>query len=368
MHLKRLTLLNFKNIEQATLDFEPGINAFVGDNGAGKSNILDAIYYLSMCKSSLATRDSQNVRHDNDFFVVDGEYSSDEGRREAVVCSFTKQRGAAKVVKRNGKEYERLSDHVGLIPVVVVSPYDTSIIWEADERRKFLNSFISQIDSSYLNALIKYNTLITQRNRLLKSGGDESVLLIYDQQIQPYADLIFSTRRDIIAKITPLVEEFYARLSGAREEVSLSYQSALLEGEYLDLMLAARRRDIALEYTTVGVHRDDLNLSIGGMQLKKYGSQGQQKSLLIALKLAQYMLVSEIRCERPILLLDDLFDKLDAGRVEQLMYIVSGEEFGQIFITDCNRTRLNQILGRMESQYQLFDVDYGVPSQHTDTP
>ncbi|MFI3283047.1 MAG: DNA replication and repair protein RecF [Rikenellaceae bacterium] len=360
MLLKRLSIINFKNIEHAQLDFEVGINAFVGDNGAGKSNILDAIYYLSMCKSMLSLTDAQNVRHGADFFVADGAYSTQDGRGESIVCSFNKQKYHTKTLKRNTKEYEKLSDHIGLIPVVVVTPQDSVLITQAaDERRRFLNSFISQLDSQYLNSLIKYNTLIVQRNKVLKSGGEESMLSIYDEQMRPYAEYIFECRRDLIAQITPLVERFYRALSGDKEQVTLEYISILHHVDYIEAMQEARRKDLANEFTTVGVHRDDMQLSICGYPLRKYGSQGQQKSFLIALKLAQYMLLSEIRQEKPILLLDDLFDKLDAGRVEQLIRIVSGDDFGQIFITDCNRTRLERILSNLESPYRLFDVSDG---------
>ncbi len=364
MYLKELSLINFKNIEQTRLDFEVGINAFVGDNGAGKTNILDAIYYLSMCKSMLSTSDAQSTKTHAEFFVVDGSYITSSAKSESVVCTYSRQRGQVKKLKRNGKEYERLSDHIGLIPMVVVTPQDSELIYEAEHRRKFLNGFISQADSIYLNAILKYNALITQRNRLLKQGGDESMLLIYDEQLRPYAEHIHRARTEVIAEISPLVEGFYRELCGGQEEVQLGYTSMLNDVDYMELMLSARRRDIMCEYTTVGVHRDDMTLSIGGMPLRRFGSQGQQKSYLLALKLAQYMTMSRLRDEKPILLLDDLFDKLDAGRVERLMHIVSREEFGQIFITDCNRTRLKQILGRMDSPHLLFEVSAGEAKQH----
>ncbi len=368
MILKRLSLINFKNIESATFDFADGINAFVGDNGAGKTNILDGIYYLSMCKSMLSLTDAQNVRHGTDFFVVDGSYATSSERSETIVCTFSKQKSHTKTLKRNSKEYERLSDHVGLIPVVVVSPQDSILISQAaDERRRFLNGFISQIDSKYLNSLIKYNTLITQRNKVLKSGGDELMLSIYDEQLAPHAEYIHESRRDMIKQLSPLVESFYRELSAEREEVSLTYHSKLQDSTYMELMATARQRDLANEYTTMGIHRDDLTFSIGEYPLRKYGSQGQQKSFLIALKLAQYMLLSEIRAETPILLLDDLFDKLDAGRVEHLIRIVSGDKFGQIFITDCNRTRLQRVLNQMDNQYRLFEMSEGVPHENNES-
>ncbi|MFI3292009.1 MAG: DNA replication and repair protein RecF [Rikenellaceae bacterium] len=360
MLLKRLSLINFKNIAQAELNFESGINAFVGDNGTGKTNILDAIYYLSMCKSMFSTTDGQSVRHGADFFVADGLYSTSEERTEAVVCTFSKQRTHIKSLKRNGKVYERLSDHVGLIPVVVVSPQDSALIsLSADERRKFLNGFLSQLDSAYLSSLIKYNALIVQRNKVLKSGADEAMLAIYDAQLTPHAEYIYQCRNNIIDKIGVMVEEFYAVLSSERESVSLEYRSELAKGNYTELMQASRQRDIINEHTTSGVHRDDVIFSIGEYPLRKYGSQGQQKTFLVALKLAQYMLLETCRDEKPILLLDDLFDKLDAGRVEQLIHLVSGDEFGQIFITDCNRTRLQRILNEMNCRYKLFEMEDG---------
>ncbi|MFR9594225.1 MAG: DNA replication and repair protein RecF, partial [Rikenellaceae bacterium] len=318
------------------------------------------------CKSMLSLSDGQNVKHGTDFFMLDGAYSTPRGRSESVVCSFSKQRTHTKTLKRNGKEYERLSDHVGLIPVVVVTPQDSALISQAaDERRKFLNGFISQVDSNYLSSLIKYNALIIQRNKILKQGGDEVMLAIYDEQLAPHAEYIYNCRQGMIEKLAPLVDWFYSTLSGDREKVCLEYNSKMSEASYLELMAAARQRDIVNEHTTVGIHRDDLVFTIGGYPLRKYGSQGQQKSFLIALKLAQYILLGDIVSQTPILLLDDLFDKLDAGRVEQLIHLVSGEKFGQIFITDCNRTRLQRILNQMNTPYRLFEVAEGITQQET---
>ncbi len=361
MNLEHLSLLNFKNIELCELDFATSINGLVGDNGAGKSNILDAIYFLSMSKSMLPLTDGQSVRHGSDFFVIDGKYRTSSSKQEVVSCSYSRQRSAGKSLKRNGKEYERLSDHVGLIPVVVVSPYDTALISDsAEERRRFINQLISQFDAHYLSALIKYNALLQQRNRVLKSGGDEQMLQIYDQQLAPHAELIEQRRRETLAEMTPLVCRFYELLSGGRESVNLEYQSTLSGSDFTTLLAASRERDIINGHTTVGIHRDDINFSIAGYPLRKYGSQGQQKSFLVALKLAQYMRVSEAKGEAPILLLDDLFDKLDRSRVEQLIRLVSGDDFGQIFISDCNQERLETILNRAEVDYKIFHVTEGV--------
>ncbi|MFI3333434.1 MAG: DNA replication/repair protein RecF [Rikenellaceae bacterium] len=361
MYLKRLSLINFKNIAEAQLDFSPAVNALVGDNGAGKTNVVDAIYYLSISKSMGAMTDRQSVRHEEPFFVIDGAFTTDEGRSEGVVCSFSRQQAkGVKSLKRNGKEYERLSDHIGVIPVVVVAPQDTALVYEgAEERRRFLNSFISQLDPSYLTALIRYNATLSQRNSLLKHGAEESILAIYDAQIVESAATIYAKRQDTLAAIEPLVEHYYAILSDQKEPISIGYTSQLSQAPYAELLLEARPRDRAMEHTTVGVHRDDVEFRIGGLPLRKYGSQGQQKSYLIALKLAQYRIVSQMRQERPILLLDDLFDKLDSSRVERLIEIVSTDGFGQIFITDCNKNRLEAILEAASTPYSLFEVDGG---------
>ncbi len=367
MYLEHISLLNFKNIESAQLDFLPGINGLVGDNGAGKSNVLDAIYFLSMSKSMLPMTDGQSVRFDSDFFMIDGRYRSDATRTERVSCSYTKQRSSAKegrggkILKRNGKEYERLSDHVGFLPVVVVSPYDSVLISDsAEERRRFLNLLISQFDSQYLASLIRYNALLVQRNSLLRSGGGDSMLTIYDQQMAPHAHLIEQRRRDAVSQMMPLVLSYYELLSGGREEVGMTYRTSIESGNFEAQMLAARERDMQNGYSTVGIHRDDLLFEISGHPLRKFGSQGQQKSFLVALKLAQYQLVSQMRGENPILLLDDLFDKLDRGRVEQLVALVAGDDFGQIFISDCNQERLQTILNKVDVEYNIYHVDRGV--------
>ncbi len=362
MYLEHLSLLNFKNIEQAQFDFVAGINGLVGDNGAGKSNVLDAIYFLSMCKSMLQLTDGQSVRHGEEFFVADGRYASSNDRTDVISCTYSKQRSAGKIMKRNGKEYERLSDHVGFIPIVVVSPYDTALISDsAEERRRFLNQLISQFDPIYLNALIRYNALLLQRNKVLKCGGDESMLVLYDQQMAPYAQTIERVRRESVEELLPLVCRYYEVLSGGRESVAIGYRSQLSgEASFEELMLQSRQRDVVNGYSTVGVHRDDLLFTIDdGQALRKFGSQGQQKSFLVALKLAQYQLMSRVKGEHPILLLDDLFDKLDRGRVEQLIKLVAGDDFGQIFISDCNKERLGQVLDKADVEYNIFEIERG---------
>lgn len=358
MYLKKISLLNFKNIAGAELSFCPGINCLVGNNGAGKTNIVDAVYYLSMCKSSLPMTDGQSIRHGSDFFLVDGRYVSDAERNEAVVCSFSRKGG--KVLKRNGKEYERLSDHVGLIPAVIVSPADSVLISDAaDERRRYLNAFISQVDRSYLTDLMRYNAVLAERNRLLKMQPEETMLEIYDRQLIGHGERIYTRRKELIARLQPVVADYYRILSEDREQVELAYKSELNDRPFEEVLRASRQKDLINEFTTAGIHRDDMILRIGGYPLRKYGSQGQQKTFLIALKLAQYALLAAEKGEKPVLLLDDLFDKLDAGRVEQLIRLVSEDTFGQIFITDCNPTRLRRILDRAGSVYTLFSVEEG---------
>ena len=257
-------------------------------------------------------------------------------------------------------EYDRLSDHVGLVPVVIVSPADTALVSDAaDERRRYLNGCISQLDRGYLSAVMRYNAVLSERNRYLKVGSDEDMLSIYDRQLAEHGQAIYEKRKAFAERLQPLVGEYYALLSGRREQVELTYRSELAEAPFTELLQRARQRDLANQFTTAGIHRDDLVLRIDGYPLRKYGSQGQQKSFLVALKLAQYRIVGADKGEKPILLLDDLFDKLDMGRVEQLIKLVSGEEFGQIVITDCNKVRLETILGRQGGDYRLYVLANG---------
>ncbi len=358
MYLKKLVLINFKNIAQAEITLSERLNCFVGDNGAGKTNVLDAVYYLSMSKSALTMTDGQSVRHGEDFFVVEGTYAGDSGSSDTVNCSFLRRSG--KVLKLNGKEYDRVADHVGRFPVVMVSPQDSVLITDAaEERRRYLNAFLSQLDRDYLASLMRYNAVLAERNRFLKSSSDEQMLQIYDMQLADHAARIYERRRDIIDRMRPLVAEFYRQLSGDREQVEIEYRSELASASMGELLLASRERDIVNGFTTSGVHRDDMSLRIGGYPLRKYGSQGQQKSFLMSLKLAQYRILTEVCGERPLLLLDDLFDKLDTSRVENLLTLVAGDGFGQIFITDCNRSRLETILSRAGEKYALFTVEGG---------
>ncbi len=358
MRLAKITLLDFKNIAQEELVLCPEVNCLVGDNGAGKTNVVDAVYYLSMSKSSLQMTDGQSIRHGAEGFLIEGRYVSDAGHNEQIVCSCTRKSG--KTLKRNGKEYDRLSDHVGLIPAVIVSPADSALISDAaDERRRYLNACISQLDKEYLHALMRYNAVLSERNRLLKMQPDETMLAIYDRQLVEHGTLVHDRRRKFVEQLQPLVESYYRTLSDDREQVTLHYKSELNDRPFAEILQAARQKDLVNEFTTAGIHRDDLVLRIADYPLRKYGSQGQQKSFLIALKLAQYAIVASEKDEKPLLLLDDLFDKLDASRVERLIRLVTGDGFGQILITDCNPTRLQAILDKACDRYSLFRVTDG---------
>jgi DNA replication and repair protein RecF len=381
MILDRLSLVNFKNIEATTLDFSSSLNCLVGENGAGKTNILDAIHYLAMCRSSLGGTDRQAVRHGADFFMTEGEFTAAAGHNLKVSCSFSQGHdgadgrsgtgGTGKKMKCGGKEYERLSDHVGVVPVVMVSPADTFLISEAaDERRRWLNAFISQIDRAYLQALVRYNAVLAERNRLLKdlySPGHTEILDALDIQLAAHGDIIHSRRTEIVELIRPLVASHYARLSDDREQVEIGYRSQVTGQGMEAVLVAAREKDLVNGFTTAGIHRDEVVMRIGGDPLRRYGSQGQQKSFLVALKLAQFEVVRNTTGEAPILLLDDLFDKLDVRRVERLIAMVSDEcgenrngvTAGQTFISDCNRSHLEDILQRGGRHYSLFEIENG---------
>lgn len=363
MFLKKVSLLNFKNISQADIEFDDEINCFVGGNGAGKTNIIDSVYYLSMCKSSFTMTDGQCARHGENFFVIDGDYVCNDGGREKISCSFKRLSG--KVVKRNGKEYERLSEHIGVIPVVIVSPSDVFLVNDAaEERRRWLNSAISQLDRNYLTTAIRYNHILGQRNCLLKQSlntANRELLEVFDAQMVELGEVIHSARKIMIERLQPIVENYYKVLSGDSEKIELSYRSELNNKKFAELLADARQKDIVSRFSTSGIHRDDMVMTIGDYPLKKYGSQGQQKSFLIALKLAQYSIISQERDEKPILLLDDLFDKLDTSRLEQLIMLTQSEHIGQTIISDCNRSRLVSVLDNCGVKYTLFEVcDGGV--------
>lgn len=359
MFLKHLSLVNYKNFSSKSLEFDPVINCLVGDNGVGKTNILDAIYHLSFGKSYFNPVSTQNIKHETDFFVVEGEFEKDE-RTEKIVCSF--KRGLKKVIKRNGKAYEKFSEHIGFLPLVIISPSDRDLITEgSDTRRKFMDGVISQSDKEYLKTLIKYNKVLVQRNSLLKyfvanHTFDPNTLAIYNEQLHTLGTEIHQKRVAFVTSFIPIFKEQYAHISEKEEEIMLSYESQLLDKGLLELLEATVDKDRAIQYTSVGIHKDDLNFTIAGHPIKKFGSQGQQKSFLIALKLAQFHFIKEQAKTTPILLLDDIFDKLDENRVSQIVSLVDNDNFGQIFISDTHAERTENVVKNIRQSYKIFTL------------
>ena len=365
MILKKISILNYKNIQVADLTFSPKLNCLIGHNGEGKTNLLDAVYYLSFCRSAFNPIDSQVIMHDRDFFVLDGMYLNDMGDEERIYCGM--KRGTRKRFKRNQKEYKRLSQHIGLIPLIFVSPADTALIdGGSDGRRRFLDMVISQLDHSYIELLSRYNKALTQRNALLKAEQelDGALMEILEQEMATQGEAIYAKRDAFVREFIPVFQTIYDHVSGCHETVSLQYISHAQRGPLLDVIQRDRHKDRAVGYSFHGVHRDDLEMMIGGYQLKREGSQGQNKTYVLALKLAQFdFLKRTASSTTPLLLLDDIFDKLDAGRVERIVNMVAGDAYGQIFITDTNRDHLDSILSRHSFDYKLFEVVHGEISE-----
>ena len=359
MRLNSLSILNYKNIPEADLAFSPKINCFIGNNGMGKTNILDAIYFLSFCKSHSNSIDSQNIMHEAEFCFIQGKYSVGDNTEE-IYCGMKHRQ--KKQFKRNRKEYERLSDHIGLLPLVLVSPDDAMLISEgSDERRKFVDGVISQFNKTYLNNLLQYNNALKQRNAILKSevSVDQSVLDLWEDQMAVYGTYIYEQRRKFIDEFVPIFQNFYSYISGANEQISLRYQSQHENEDIKERMILTRERDFALGYSTQGIHKDELEMNLDGYPIKRVGSQGQNKTYLISLKLAQFDFLKRTHNLSPLLLLDDIFDKLDSNRVKKIVELVSGETFGQIFITDTNREHLDLILHQLNQQSSIFHVENG---------
>lgn len=362
MHLSSLSLINFKNYPEATLQFSKSVNCFTGNNGSGKTNLLDAIYYLGLTKSYFNNIDSQLIKHNEQMFVLQGDFSNGE-LEEKIFCGL--KQNQKKQFKRNQKDYQRLSDHIGLLPVVMISPVDHSLITEgSEERRKFIDSIISQTDKNYLEDLISYNKLLAHRNALLKQLSKENTtdfttLEIWNEQLAPVGERIFAKRKSFLEEFIPVFNHYYNFLSSNNESVGISYLSNLHDAKMLTLLTDNIRKDLILEYTTKGIHKDDLDFVIESHAVKKVGSQGQQKTFLIALKLAQFGFLSNLKNIKPILLLDDIFDKLDDSRVTKLMELVSKETFGQIFITDTHADRLREIFNSINFPVKLFNVVNG---------
>ncbi len=362
MFLKHLHLINFKNIELAQLELGKGINCFIGSNGAGKTNMLDAIYYMSFCKSFFNPIDSQNIRHEHDFFVIQGTYEVNN-EQEHIYCGLKK--GVKKQFKRNKKEYDKLSNHIGLLPLVMISPQDERLIIEGSEqRRRYIDSVISQYDKAYLEHLINYNKVISQRNIYLKNlkalnKVAHDILDIWDFQIIELSKKICQARSLFLEELRPVFLEMYNFISGEKEEVQFAYKSHLNDENFEQVLAESRQRDMILGYSTKGVHKDDVEFRIGGYPIKKMGSQGQKKTFLIALKLGQYKFLNEHKKRKPLLLLDDIFDKLDSDRGDKLIELVGGNLFEQIFITDTQLSRIEPVLKKINKESRIFMVDEG---------
>lgn len=361
MTLKELTILNYKNIADASLSFSPKMNCFIGSNGEGKTNVLDAIYYMSFCKSMSTNIDSNVIRHEADFFMINANYETDDGTLEELYAGM--KRGVKKQFKRNKKAYKRLSEHIGLVPLIIVSPNDTILIQGgSEERRRFLDMVIAQFDSTYIDNLNAYNKALQQRNALLKmeEEPDLTLMQLWEEEMALHGEAIYKKRDAFVKDFIPVFQSIYRTISGEKETVTLEYVSHCQRGPLLEVIQRDRMKDRAVGYSLHGIHRDDLEMLLSGFPIKREGSQGQNKTYSISLKLAQFdFLRKTISATTPLLLLDDIFDKLDAQRVENIVNMVAGNNFGQIFITDTNRDHLSQILEKSDSDYRIFYVKNG---------
>ena len=359
MFVKNLKIINFKNHPEKSFDFSSEINCFVGNNGAGKTNILDALHYISMGKSFLGNSDFQNIKEDENFFSIESEI---EGEEKNDIIKILLQKETKKIIKKNEKTYERMADHIGFLPSVMISPYDANLISDGGEsRRKFLDAMISQTDSEYLFNLIQYQKTLQQRNALLKyfqknRTFDVDSLEIYNEPITKFGTQIFKKRQLFVEAILPTIQHFYTIISKGNEKVTVIYESDLNEDNFENLLTKNLEKDRQLTYTSKGIHKDDLRFEMNGNLIKKFGSQGQQKSFLIALKLAQIKRIKEITNKNPILLLDDIFDKLDDNRVSQLIELVNEQNFGQIFITDTHKERTESVVKRINEESKIFEI------------
>jgi DNA replication and repair protein RecF len=362
MYLESLSLVNFKNLEEVDIQLSPDLNCFIGNNGAGKTNLMDAIYYLSFCKSFLNPIDHMNIRHQEDFFVIQGRYQRSD-QQENIYCGL--KGGQKKHFKRNKKEYKRLSEHIGLLPLVIVTPSDIELIMGgSEERRKFLDALISQYDQVYLDHLIRYTRALMQRNKLLKQFAGEQffrkdLLEIWDDQLVRFGLMIHEKRVEYIQRLQPVFQYYYELISAGNERIDLIYQSQLDENDFQSLITENQQKDCMLQFTSAGIHKDDILFNLGKYPIKKLGSEGQKKTYLVALKLAQFDFIKKMSDLTPILLLDDIFDKLDKHRVKQIVKLVADDHFGQIFITDTNREHLDQIIHEVSAGSKIFQVDNG---------
>jgi len=366
MYIQNLSLLNFKNFEEAEMEFSSGLNCFIGNNGAGKTNLMDAIYYLSFCKSFLNATDTLNIRYGQEFFVIQGKYQRME-QEENIYCGL--KNGQKKNFKRNKKDYKKLSEHIGLLPLIIITPSDIDLIMGgSEERRRFLDSLISQYDQVYLDHLIRYNRALLQRNKLLKQFASdrffsEESLEVWSDQLIHYGVLIHQKRVEYLNRLQPVFQQYYELISSGKEQIGMVHESQLYDNDFGSLLKSAIPKDRAMQFTTVGIHKDDILFNLGDYPIKKTGSQGQKKTYLVALKLAQYDFIKGLSGITPILLLDDIFDKLDKNRVEQIVKLVADDHFGQIFITDTNREHLDQMIRETDADYKIFQVVDGTVNE-----
>ena len=357
--LKKISIINYKNILDKEYELDPKINCFVGDNGVGKTNILDAVYHLSMGKSYFNVKNDQLINRGKDYMLVDGVFELNN-KNESIV--FSLKIGEKKVLKRNGKPYKKFSNHIGLIPVVLISPNDNDLINEgSSERRKFIDSIISQNDKEYLINLIAYTRVIQNRNKLLKQYNrsvdfDLDTIKVYDDQIYKLSEPIFKARDKFIKEFTPLVLEKYKHISDDKEKISIEYKSDLINNHIENLIKDSFQKDVILQYTSAGLHKDDFIFNIDENRIKRFGSQGQQKSFLIALKLAQFDYLKNETGNSPILLMDDIFDKLDLMRVKRIVEIVNSTNFGQLFLSDTDKERIEKVLSSLNLSSKIFEV------------
>lgn len=371
MFVKNLKIINFKNHTEKSFDFSPKINCFVGNNGAGKTNIIDALHYVSVGKSFLGISDFQNIytsttpNTNADFFTIEAEI---EGEEKNDIIKILLQKESKKIIKKNDKTYEKIADHIGFLPSVMISPYDANLISDGGEsRRKFLDSMISQTNSEYLFNLIQYQKTLQQRNALLKyfqknRTFDNDSLEIYNEPLSKFGSKIYEKRKEFLEAILPTIQHFYEIISKGNEKVTVIYESDLQDSDsqsnrnLKEILKENLEKDRLLTYTSKGIHKDDLRFEMNGNLIKKFGSQGQQKSFLIALKLAQIKRIKEITDKNPILLLDDIFDKLDDNRVAQLIELVNEQNFGQIFITDTHKERTESVVKRINEESKIFEI------------
>lgn len=357
MHLQQLTLFNFRNYEEAEFIFSPGVNALCGPNGSGKTNILDAIHYLCLSKSYFHNSDSLNIRHGENFFSIHGKFDLNDNTEEIFVGLKS---GQKKIIKRNQKEYTRIGEHIGLLPVVMVAPRDQELITGgSEERRKLMDSIICQYDRPYLEDLVNYNRALQQRNAMLKQSArsgshDDSLFQVWDDQLEYFASRVYTARLHFIERFVPLFNNFYAFLTKEKEPVHLGYQSKLADHSMGELLQMNKHRDHVMQYTTAGIHKDDLELLLDNYPVRRTGSQGQQKSFVLALKLAQFELMREAKGIRPLLLLDDIFDKLDRMRITRLMELVNRDTFSQLFITDTQEEHLREVFKEISVTPEIF--------------